>query len=73
MRWKIGVENRPLFKKHVGAAVMGETTAERALDTFSDGNLHFDFVERLFIYDLRPASLRNRIELTREKPPCSLY
>jgi DNA-binding response OmpR family regulator len=34
-----------------------------SLRTFSDGNLHFDFVERLVIYDVRPASLRNRVEL----------
>jgi DNA-binding response OmpR family regulator len=34
-----------------------------SLDTFSDGNLHIDFGERLVIYDVRPASLRNRFEL----------
>lgn len=38
------------------------STAE--LGTFSDGNLHIDFAERLVIYDVRPASLRNRVELT---------
>ena len=38
-----------------------------SLGTFRDGNLHFDFVERLVIYDVRPASLRNRVELTRDE------
>jgi hypothetical protein len=31
--------------------------------TFSDGNLHMDFNERMVIFDHRPASLRNRITL----------
>ena len=43
---------------------MPEPGDPASLDTFSDGNLHFDFVERLVIYDERPASPRNRIELT---------
>ena len=34
-----------------------------SLDTFSDGDLHIDFAERRIIYDVRPASLRNRVEL----------
>ena len=31
--------------------------------TFSDGNLHVDFTERMVIFDHRPASLRNRVIL----------
>jgi DNA-binding response OmpR family regulator len=31
--------------------------------TFSDGNLHMDFTERMVIFDHRPASLRNRVIL----------
>jgi DNA-binding response OmpR family regulator len=31
--------------------------------TFSDGNLHMDFTERMVIFDHRPASLRNRVNL----------
>jgi DNA-binding response OmpR family regulator len=34
-----------------------------SLATFSDGNLHIDFVERWVIYDARPAGLRNQVEL----------
>jgi DNA-binding response OmpR family regulator len=38
-----------------------------SLATFRDGDLHFDFAARLVIYDVRPASLRNRVELTRDE------
>ena len=31
--------------------------------TFSDGNLHMDFTERMVIFDHRRASLRNRVIL----------
>lgn len=31
-----------------------------SMATFSDGNLHMDFTERIMIFDHRPASLRNR-------------
>lgn len=37
-----------------------------SLDTFSDGNLHVDFVAGLVIFDVRPASLRNRFVLPAE-------
>jgi len=43
---------------------MPQPSNESSLRTFSDGNLRIDFVERLVIYDVCPASLRNRVELT---------
>ena len=36
-------------------------------DTFSDGNLHMDFTERMVIFDHRPANLRNRITLNSDE------
>ena len=42
---------------------MPQPGCEPSPRTFSDGNLHIDFVERLVSFDVRPASLRNRTEL----------
>ena len=38
-----------------------------SLVTFSDGDLHMDFTERMVIFDHRPASLRNRVILNKHE------